>query len=31
MWFCAPGTLRADHAPGIGAKDDFFVVLEDDE
>jgi hypothetical protein len=31
MWFCARRTLRVARRRGIGAKDDFAVVLEDDE
>jgi len=31
MWFCATATLRPAPRWGVGAKDDFAVVLEDDE
>jgi hypothetical protein len=31
MWFCATPTLRRAHQRGVGAKDDFAVLLEDDE
>jgi hypothetical protein len=31
MWFCAPRTLRAGRAHGVGAKDDSRVVPEEYE